>query len=85
MGCTAQAQVTVTVISPPSLSAALADTNVVLCWPALGAYAGFSLQQNSDLNTTNWTAVTNSVISTNGTDQVTVPVNDKNFFRLISP
>ena len=85
LGCTAQAQVTVTVISPPSLSAALADTNVVLSWPPLGAYAGFSLQQNSNLTTANWVSVTNTVGSTNGTNQVTVPVNDKNFFRLKGP
>jgi hypothetical protein len=62
------------------------STNAVVSWP--GSILGYSLQQNSDLRTPNWLAVTNQGVLTNNLNQVTVPVprNATNqFYRLILP
>lgn len=67
---------------PPALQVSMASPNQVrLNWPTNSA--GYSLQQNSALNSTNWITATNAV-STSGTNyQVTVAVtNGALFFRL---
>jgi hypothetical protein len=74
------------VIAPPILNAALAlGTNVILSWPALVPYAGFTLQQSGDLSAPTWTSVTNHVDTVGGTNQVTLQVTGSSFFRLIGP
>jgi hypothetical protein len=59
-------------------------TNVVLSWPTNAA--GFDLQQNSNLASAIWLAVTNMPVITNGQNQVTLPAAGKdNFFQLFHP
>ncbi len=55
-----------------------------LTWVAPSNY--FRLQENQDLSTTNWTAVSNSVSMSNSLNQVVVsPSVSNDFFRLIHP
>ena len=75
-------------VSIPPEAIQLNGTNVLLSWP--GNLAGYTVQENSDLTTTNWTTVTNvpSVINaasvTNSLNQIVVPVGTSNlFYRLI--
>jgi hypothetical protein len=71
-------------VTTPVLQIAGASyTNAVVSWPA--APAGFILQQNSTLNSTNWMAVTNAVVTGTGTNQVSSPSSGINFFRLLHP
>jgi hypothetical protein len=68
----------------PSLTIARSGANVLLAWPASGQI--FTLQQNSNLRTTNWTTVTNSPALTGSQYQVTLPVSPgAKFFRLKYP
>ncbi|MDE3066310.1 MAG: hypothetical protein KGJ60_02035 [Verrucomicrobiota bacterium] len=67
----------------PTLTVAHAGNSVIVSWPLA---AGFALEQNSDLSTTNWTA-SSYAVSTNGSvESVTVapPVGNL-FFRLVHP
>lgn len=67
----------------PTLNIQLTSTNaVVIFWP--GPSTDFHLQQNSDLNSTNWVEVTSTF--TNGQNQVVVspPVGTR-FYRLKYP
>ena len=59
-------------------------TSARVLWPAPST--GFVLQQNSDLNTTNWVSAPQAV-SDNGTNKfITVsPPTGKRFYRLIKP
>jgi hypothetical protein len=66
--------------APPELSIVLSGANVVVSWPA--STAGVVLQQTSELNPPNWTAVGNTPLSLNGQNQVTLSATDKMFFRL---
>jgi hypothetical protein len=59
-----------TLLFPPSLSVASSGGNLLISWPA--PCAGWSLQQNSDLTTTNWNNVTDAVVVTNYQNQVTI-------------
>jgi hypothetical protein len=71
---------------PPQLSLAVTTTNTVIAsWPA--TVAGFTLQQNTNLATTNWAAVTNAVLFTNGLNTITLPLRATSgtFYRLFSP
>jgi hypothetical protein len=71
-------------ITPPDLAIAQASqTNVIVLWPALPS--GFILQQNSALDTTNWTIVTNTVSTINGTNQISDITISSRFFRLYHP
>ena len=58
--------------------------NVVVSWPSPST--GFSLQQNTNLNTTNWTSVVEPV-NDNGTVKsvILAPPFGNRFFRLIAP
>jgi hypothetical protein len=69
---------------PPVLSIVPAGNNVLISWSA--TYTGYALQENCDLNTTNWTTTTNSVAAVGGQNQVlvTLPAG-YNFYRLKSP
>jgi len=55
----------------------------VISWPT--NLAAFTLQQNSDLTTANWTTVTNAPVVTNGQTQVTLPAVNAGFYRLKIP
>jgi hypothetical protein len=69
----------------PFLRVELSGTNtVIVAWP--DPSTGFNLQQNLNLGTTNWTAVTNLPVITGGEKQVIVaPPAGNRYFRLKSP
>lgn len=69
----------------PLLTIQLTATNTVLAsWPSPST--GFGLQQNSDLNTTNWTAVPQPPAD-NGTRKFIIvnPPSGHRFYRLFKP
>ena len=70
--------------TPPNLTATFTQPrNLVVSWPDTGSY---TLQQNSNLLTTNWTTSSYTVTSTNGTNSVTINSPAGNlFFRLSNP
>ena len=72
-------------VGSPELTIQSITTNSVLInWP-LSSFASFSLQQNSDLTTTNWVNVTNATSVMDGEDQVILPTTAaQSFFRLYS-
>jgi hypothetical protein len=67
------------------LRVALTSTNTVrLAWPA--AVTNYALQQNADLTTTNWLAVTNAPGVVGSEKQVLLsPAAAQNFYRLHKP
>ncbi|HVV70252.1 MAG TPA: choice-of-anchor R domain-containing protein [Verrucomicrobiae bacterium] len=77
-----QFSVTVTNPQPPALSI---SQPIVLTFPTNGFQ--FVLQENSNLSTTNWTAVTNVILSGVISNQTVfiVPSAGQMFFRLSSP
>jgi hypothetical protein len=85
-GLTSQQQISnFAFISIPTLSIRLTSSNVALfSWPV--AEAGFMLQRNSDLTTTNWVAVTAPINVVNGQNQVAIsPPTGNQFYRLALP
>ncbi|MGB7748181.1 MAG: hypothetical protein WBN75_12940 [Verrucomicrobiia bacterium] len=68
----------------PVLNIASSGTNLALFWPSFPA--DFGLQQNTNLATTNWMTVTNTMTLTNGQNQVTLssPTGNR-FYRLEHP
>jgi hypothetical protein len=69
----------------PKLRIVLTATNtVVVAWPT--SATGFTLQQNSDLNTTSWSIVGTSPTVVGSENQVVVspPIGNR-FYRLKSP
>jgi len=71
-------------LPPASLDIAKSDSNVFLSWPL--PPGGFVLQQNSDLDTTNWTTAPETPAITNYLGQVTIaPTNGRQFYRLKYP
>ena len=69
----------------PLLTIRLTSTNTALVlWPS--ASTGFTLRQNSDLNTTNWMLVPQSV-NDNGTNRFIIvnPPTGIRFYRLFKP
>lgn len=70
--------------SPP-LSIALTATNTaVISWSFPST--GFTLQQNSDLSTTNWIAVPQSVTNNGAINYVIInPPGGNRFYRLVHP
>ena len=67
----------------PLLRVDLTSTNTVLiAWPAPSI--GFSLQENSDLNTAAWTGVTNVPTVVDRENQVIIsPLESSRFYRLV--
>ncbi|MDE3066312.1 MAG: hypothetical protein KGJ60_02045 [Verrucomicrobiota bacterium] len=67
----------------PTLTVAPSGNGVIVSWPLM---AGFVLEQNSDLSTTNWTA-SGYAVSTNGSiESITLaPPAGNLFFRLVHP
>lgn len=84
-GVSLQAVFNVSVPASPLLDIELTPTNaVVISWPA--ASTGFSLQQNSNLNPTNWVNVSTEPVVTNGLHEVIVsPPAGQQFYRLTFP
>jgi len=70
-------------IAPPILNISLTSNDVLISWSA--TYTSLALQENSDLTTTNWMDVTNSVNVVGGENQVLMssPAGN-NFYRLKS-
>jgi hypothetical protein len=59
--------------------------NVLISWPE--SYAGYALQQNTDLQTTNWVNVstTSATLDTNELYQLSVPaINGPVYYRLMA-
>jgi len=69
----------------PTLRIFLTTTNTaVIAWPT--ASTGFTLIQNTNIGTTNWTAVGNTVNVVGSENQVIIaPPVGREFFRLKSP
>ena len=74
-----------TPVDPPALSISLTATNtVVVTWPS--AWPGFTLQQNSDLTTTNWVSATNPITAVSNEYEVIIsPLIGQQFYRLLEP
>ena len=72
------------VYAVPKLKISLAQTNVVLSWPA--AAAAFVLQVNNSISaSSNWVTLTNPVAITNGQITVTNIIGSNRFYRLMLP
>jgi hypothetical protein len=68
----------------PSLNLAVTSGGCLLSWPCLSSTTNYALQQNGDLTTTNWAAVTNQPGVTNGQYQVMLPPQSgSQFYRLL--
>jgi hypothetical protein len=71
-------------LSAAGLTLASSGTNLVLSWAS--PPGSWTLQQNSDLTTTNWTTATNSTAVFNGQARATIPpTNAGVFYRLVYP
>jgi hypothetical protein len=71
-------------LPPAALGVTLSGGSLVLSWPS--PPGGFTLLENSDLTTTNWVAVTNTPVFTNGQNQVSLlPTNASEFYWLEYP
>jgi hypothetical protein len=71
-------------LPPAALSISASGGNIIFSWPS--PPGSFVLQQISDLTTTNWTAVTNTVATTNYLNQVMFPpAAASQFYRLEYP
>ena len=70
-------------LPPATLSISASGGNIIFSWPS--PPGSFVLQQISDLTTTNWTAVTNTVATTNYLNQVMFPPAASQFYRLRYP
>jgi hypothetical protein len=68
------------VVPQPKLAIALSGSSVVLGWPT--NFTDYALFANTNLITTNWSAVTNSVVVADTNNTVTVDLAENRFFRL---
>ncbi|MBU6410690.1 MAG: hypothetical protein KGR98_09905, partial [Verrucomicrobia bacterium] len=68
-----------------AIRATTANNTVTITWSQ--TFAGYRLQENSDLGTTNWVDVTSPLPQVvNGVNQVVVPLGSTNeFYRLVTP
>jgi hypothetical protein len=65
----------------PLLTITASGTNVIISWPSLSS--GFGLQENSDLNPANWSAVPATNSDNGGIKSVTIPAAPGNrYYRL---
>jgi hypothetical protein len=67
-------------VPQPKLTIALSGSSALLGWPTNST--GYALYANTNLSTTNWDAVTNSVVVADTNNTVTVDLSDDRFFRL---
>jgi hypothetical protein len=71
-------------VSIPTQTISISAGQLLISWPA--AIYGFTLQQNPNLNTTNWVNLTNQAVILNGQNQITLPLTRTNqFYRLKLP
>ena len=71
-------------VAAPSLSLVRQPQALVLAWPT--NFSGFTLQQNSDLRTTNWSKAAEAVSPVGTNYQSTIlTTNGPRFFRLMHP
>ena len=71
-------------VTPAALGITRSGTSFVLKWAS--PPAGFVLQQNTNVATTNWLTVTNAPVITNGLNQVILTsTNIRQFYRLKYP
>jgi hypothetical protein len=72
-------------IAPPSLRIFLETTTVAVAWAT--TEPGFGLQETTSISSNAaWVSVTDSVVFTNSSNTVTLPLNSGNrFFRLMMP
>lgn len=77
--------VTTTTQGTPALTIFLTDTNALLfTWPA--SSGSWTLQQNTGLDSGNWTSLTSTIIIVSGQNQAIIPAPTGNrFYRLQSP
>jgi DNA/RNA endonuclease G (NUC1) len=72
------------VAAPPTLSAVFSGAKLIISWPA--SASGYSLQQSTNLSTTNWTAFSGTVSSNSTTMSATNSSPAGNvFYRLFQP
>jgi len=70
--------------APPTLSAVLSGAKFIISWPS--SATGYSLQQSTNLSTTNWTAFSGTVSSNSTTMSATNSSPAGNvFYRLLHP
>jgi hypothetical protein len=70
--------------SIPTETINISAGQLLISWPA--AISGYTLQQNSKLNTTNWVNLPNQPVIVNGQNQITLPLTATNeFYRLKLP
>jgi hypothetical protein len=71
-------------VNAPVLAVEHSGGSVMVSWPS--SATGFTLQQNSNLATTNWTASGYSITTANGTNSIVItPPLGHLFFRLANP
>jgi hypothetical protein len=71
-------------VPPAAVGMTRSGNNLILSWPS--PPTGFVLQQISSLNGTNWVAATNTLVFTNGQNQVVLsPSTNNQFYRLKYP
>ncbi|HEY3763393.1 MAG TPA: choice-of-anchor R domain-containing protein [Verrucomicrobiae bacterium] len=69
---------------PPPLAASVSAANLLITWPT--NQFNWVVQKNTNLATTNWVSVPNTVNYINGQNQLTLPhTNASAFFRLAAP
>jgi hypothetical protein len=65
----------------PNLNSKISANGLTISWPQ--EWTGYSLQENSEPATTNWTYVPMMAALTNGQNQVLIsPTNGRDFYRL---
>jgi hypothetical protein len=70
-------------VTPPLLSLISSNAQFAVAWPS--SATGFQLQQNTNLNTANWSNVASPVLLSNGLNEVIIsPAKPAAFYRLIS-
>jgi hypothetical protein len=70
--------------SVPTLGIVLSRKSIILFWPT--DQTGYNVQYNASLASTNWIALTNAPIVTNGQNQVLLAITNKpHFYRLAGP
>ena len=74
------------ILQPPPLTLTLATNKISLLWNTNDTVLGLSLEQNTNLASTNWLAVPGPFTVTNNNYLITFPATNRQlFFRLASP
>lgn len=69
---------------PPPLAASVSAANLLIAWPS--NQFNWTVQENTNLATTNWVSLPNTANYANGQNQITLPhTNTRAFFRLTMP